>query len=54
LCVPRPRRAPADPAQQHALRAHPGAAFRAVPYDGVALACTRDQEAVRAPPPRPR
>ena len=34
--------------QAHALRPHP-AARTAVPYDGVTLACTRAQEAVRAP-----
>jgi hypothetical protein len=30
---------------KHALRPHPGSRFNDVPYTGVTLACTRDQEA---------
>ena len=32
--------------QEHALRSHPGSRFPDSPYNGVTLACTRDQEAV--------
>ncbi|KAF9027237.1 hypothetical protein BDZ89DRAFT_952353 [Hymenopellis radicata] len=30
---------------KHALRPHPGSSARAIPYNGLSLACTRDEEA---------
>jgi len=35
-----------DDTQKYALRPHPGSFYPEVPYNGVSLACTRDQEAV--------